>query len=119
MVALRYIFGLVLGVGACVVTWSQVVFAHPIFREVGLSGLVPAIAGGVAGGFVCGAFAPRFKVVFSGAVGLALAIAGVVFIFGYFQVPRGSPILLYWPAYCFPSFVGGGMLSRGVWSRAA
>ena len=120
MVAIRYIGGAVLGLGASFGVWLAIALAHPIFRQLALSGLVPGIAAGVVGGLVAGALAPGHKVAFSAVVGfmLAGALLGGMVVAHMHPVQR-NPFLWYWPAYLLPSFVVGGILSRGVWKRAA
>ena len=118
--AFRYVGGLLFGLGCCVAVWFAIAFSHPVFGQVALSGLVPAVAAGVVGGLVAGVFAPRHKVAFSTFIGLVLA--GVLL--GYMAMRNmepglRNPLLWYWPAYLAPSFILGGILSRRLWNGAA
>jgi hypothetical protein len=120
MVATRYIGAVVLGIGSSIAAWLAVSNTLPIFSAFAPSGLVPTIVAGVLGGFICGAVAPRHKMALAAIVGLALAASLIcIMVLTHMNALNRNPLLWYWPVYLLPTFAVGGILSRGVRTRAA
>lgn len=118
--ALRYFAGFVAGLAGTVASWGWIATAHPIFAQLAPSGLIPPVVAGVVGGFLAGFFAPRHKILFAYLIGAVLtaALLGLMAVYQMDAFGR-NPFLWYWPAYLAPSFLLGGVLSRGMWQGAA
>lgn len=120
MSAIRYSTGFFLALVGSFLVWGAIASAHPIFSQLAPSGLVPPFAAGIVGGFVAGLFAPQHKLAFSACVGvfLAGALLGLMALTGHFQLGQRNPLFWFWPAWLVPSFIIGGVLSRGLWRGA-
>ncbi|WP_156879045.1 hypothetical protein [Oceanobacter kriegii] len=116
---LRYILAWVLGISISFFAWYQIALAHPIFTQLGASGLVAPIAASLLGGFVVSVVSPSHKISMSVAVGFVVALPMLLFLLrnGFSHLGR-NPFFWYWPVYVIPFFSIGGFLGRGIWRHA-
>lgn len=113
---LRYLLAPVLGIGTSVIVWMYLADLHPIFRQLGATGLIPPFIAGLIGGAVVTAVAPGNKLVVAILVGLLL---GALLLASQLRhgVSHGarSIWLWYWPVWLPVCFGIGGALFRRVW----
>jgi hypothetical protein len=116
VITVRYLSAYVLGIAVAIGVVMLVAPAHPIFRTVAPSGLVPVILAGVLGGFVSGLLAPRHKMLTASLAGAIPTTVAMLFLLRHgFSHDGKNPFLWYWPAWLLPCFVVGGYLSRRYW----
>jgi len=116
---LRYLIAFVLGIGAAYFVWSQITLSHPIFFQLGASGLIAPISASIFGGFIVASISPEHKIRMSAIAGLIVALPLMFFLFrnGFSHYDR-NPFFWYWPVYVLPFFYLGGFLGRNVWRHA-
>lgn len=116
---LRYLIAFIFGIGGAYLAWSQITLSHPMFFQIGASGLISPISASIFGGFIVASISPRYKIRMSAIVGLIVALPLLLFLLrnGFSHYGR-NPFFWYWPVYVTPFFCLGGFLGRNVWRHA-
>jgi hypothetical protein len=109
----RYARAPVLATAISVAAWIAIASIHPIFTRLALSGLVPVIVAGCAGGFVAALVVPRHKVMIASIIGASLAL---ILISRFPNRGTRELWLWYWPLWLAPTYAIGGVLGRRLWA---
>ena len=110
---LRYISAVALGASLMAVLEIQLSAIHPIFWQLGESGLIAPILSGVIGGVFAGLIVPNRRVLVAATAGAVLTIPLMLFLLrnGFSHYDR-TPVLWYWPIWLTPAAAVGGFLVR-------